>query len=239
MQTPRFNTNPPLRPLVDGSPGPSAPRPLDLRTSEGGFSLIEILVVISIITLLVGISFPVALRMLGSASVPKARAMLNALGAATAEFRTETGGVPDHTDTSTGVVVSNDNTADTTIGLFLSRAMQVESSNKMARAAAGDKAFTANPGGLDTAAAANLMNNGALTNAQKLEAWAIVDPWDNRIRYAASVSHSDAFRDDDYLPPHPNAFFASAGPDGRWGTHDADGTPDADAEDNLYSFQVD
>lgn len=199
-------------------------------TARPAFSLIELLVTISIIVLLVGISFPVALKMLGGADISKAKAQLNALGAASAEFRTETGGLPDHTDTTiAGLIVSDDNT-DNTIGLFLRQAMQLVDANKMVQSAAGKNALIVTPaGGKDTQAAVGSGIND----------WVMVDPWENRIRYVSKVSHADAFGDDDYLPPHPTAFFASAGPDGLWGTHAADGTPDEDALDNLYSFDID
>ncbi|MEL7087130.1 MAG: hypothetical protein AAGL98_01610, partial [Planctomycetota bacterium] len=83
--------------------------------------------------------------------------------------------------------------------------------------------------------------------------WVMNDPWDTPLRYAAKVSHTDTFENDDYLPAHPTPFFASAGPDGLWGnavfledreqnrrTLTAAEELLADqAVDNLYSFEID
>ena len=81
----------------------------------------------------------------------------------------------------------------------------------------------------------------------------VVDPWGNPIAYAMDVSHSDNFTDDDFLPEHPNPFFASAGADQKWGlprkesefastgAWEAYLASDAytDSFDNLYSFDLD
>ncbi|MEM7624663.1 MAG: type II secretion system protein [Planctomycetota bacterium] len=234
---------------------------------HAAFTLIEILVSVSIIVLLVGISLPVALKMLGGADASRARAALNALGTAATEFQQQTGGVPDHTDTIgiNGLVVGdedgNDNVddgqddPDNTIGLFLSRAMQIEDVNKMVRASAGKSSLVRidpssgnedNTLGFDTSAA---VDANALPSEDRLNTWVMRDPWDGQIRYAAKVSHTDTFDNDDYLPAHPTPFFASAGPDGLWGWVLDDGQPDPDyddnndgrpdAEDNLYSFEID
>ena len=204
--------------------------PVHPVNARHAFSLIELLVTISIIVLLVGISFPVALKLLAGADTSRAKSTLNALGAAAAEFRTQTGAMPDHTAGGLGIVVTaNNDQTDNSMGLFLRQAMQISDVNKMVQSAAGKNTFTRTPGGTDTAAAAG----------SGIDDWVMIDPWDNRIRYVAKVSHSDGFNDDDYLPPHPTAYFASAGPDGLWGTHADDGTPSEEALDNLYSFEID
>ncbi|MEM8737361.1 MAG: prepilin-type N-terminal cleavage/methylation domain-containing protein [Planctomycetota bacterium] len=207
-----------------------------------GFSLIEILVVVSIVALLIGISFPVALRMLAQASVSNTRSTLNTLGSAAAEFRTQTGGLPDHRDTTTGVAVNPPAGEDTTMGLFLSLAMQIQDCNQMVQSAAGKDGLAVTPAaGKDTGAASSASNAASTLAARRtlLESWVFIDDWETPMRYANGVSHTDGFTEDDYLPPHPNAFFASAGPDGEWGTHAADGTPDDEALDNLYSYNID
>ena len=45
----------------------------------------------------------------------------------------------------------------------------------------------------------------------------IRDSWKNAIVYAAFVKHDDEYTKDDFLPEHPSPYFASAGPDGRFG----------------------
>ncbi len=237
-------------------------------TRRRGFSLMELLVVISIIALLVGISVPAAIKMLGRADVSKTRATLNALAAAIDEYKLKTGAVPDHTDEDiNNLVVSdedeaNDPEKDTTIGFFLSRGMQTGgSTEKMIRSgvARGSLKFK-RPG--DTTFSSDVPDFAAASSDPALlqayldpENWQLHDAWDTPLRYAAKVSHDTsggAFRDDDYLPAHPNPFFASAGPDGEWGDAqmlrrmlDGDGSLSDDdledakeAQDNIYSFDI-
>lgn len=66
----------------------------------------------------------------------------------------------------------------------------------------------------------------------------ILDGWGNPLYYAAKVQ-ADNYTADDFLPRFQTAFFASAGPDGKWGSHNANGKPDAEAADNIYSFNLD
>lgn len=66
----------------------------------------------------------------------------------------------------------------------------------------------------------------------------ITDAWGEKLYYAAKVE-PDEFADDDFLPRYHTAFFASAGPDGKWGKHDpATGKRDEDAQDNIYSHHL-
>ena len=224
-------------------------------TSRRAFTLIEILVTISIITLLAGITIPVALRFLGSAEASSTRAMLNALGTAASEYNILTGAVVPHKDQDAfgnrldldvGQPQPNGGSgSDLTLGYFVKTAGQVPNVARL----------------IGTAAKANLQNLDADRPVGDVAADAadptylpgsfqILDAWGNPIRYAGGVDHGDTFNDDDYLPAHPNAFFASAGPDGLWGStlsnsnspdpsidNDNDGEPDA--ADNLYSFDVD
>ena len=60
----------------------------------------------------------------------------------------------------------------------------------------------------------------------------ILDGWDNEIRYVTNGATLN-------MPRHPQPYFASAGPDGDWGTVDANNVPNDDAADNVYSFDLD
>ena len=249
-----FACNPTLPFAHDPRPAFRAPRSA-FRTSRPAFTLIEILVTISIITLLAGITIPVALSFLGNAEASSTRAMLNALGTAASEYNILTGSVVPHKDQDAfgnrldldvGQPQPNGGSgSDLTLGYFVKTAGQVPNVARL----------------IGTAAKANLQNLDAnrpvgdvaadAANPTYLPAsFQILDAWDNPIRYAGGVDHGDTFNDDDYLPAHPNAFFASAGPDGLWGStlsnsnspdpsidNDNDGEPDA--ADNLYSFDVD
>lgn len=69
----------------------------------------------------------------------------------------------------------------------------------------------------------------------------ILDGWGNKFVYVSGVQHVKNFETgDDFLPEHDGVFFASPGPDGKWGSVDFDtNVPNADAQDNLYSFSQD
>ncbi len=230
-----------------------------------GFTLIEVLVTISIIALLVGIITPVAIRMLAQAEVGKTKAVLNALSGALDEYKLQTGNVPDHTRTTgvdriDGLVVSDDDEDDTTIGLVLVNIQQLGgTAESMLRAGVGRQGLSwdadndghdsddQNPPDFQTA-----VNRGQTTAYLDLELWTLLDPWDAKMRYAKRVSHEDSFEEDDFLPVHPTPFFASAGPDGVWGSakllaelkagttlSDEDRELAEAAEDNIVSFEFD
>ena len=78
------------------------------------------------------------------------------------------------------------------------------------------------------------------------------DTWGNSIAYVLRSRHG-SIPEDDFLPEHPNPFFASPGEDGRWGAARTESglgggtawenykqTEDyAFSRDNLYSFDID
>ncbi|MEM1099673.1 MAG: type II secretion system protein [Planctomycetota bacterium] len=225
-----------------------------------GFSLIEILVVVSLIAILVGISFPVAIKMLAQSESAQTRSMLLGLAAAADDYNVTTGNVVDHTantdafgnNITLNVGQPSPNTGgntDATLGYFVFTAGQSSTSADLIAIAAKND-LTLN--GTAMPNIADQIQNGSL-NLGTIDEVELMDVWDNPIRYAGGVVHdtgTGSFTDDDYLPAHPTAFFASAGPDGEWGrvvfgtnepdaSVDNDGDGVADAADNIYSFQVD
>ncbi|MEO1235296.1 MAG: prepilin-type N-terminal cleavage/methylation domain-containing protein [Planctomycetota bacterium] len=220
------------------------------RRHLAGFSLVEILVVISIVVLLVGISIPAAIKMLGSAENNQTRSVLNGLASAADSYNIVTEKTVDHTQNrddfgnTINLDIDGDN-VDLTLAYFVFYAGQVpESARLIAIAAKDDLTFQGRP--MLNVNEDIVNNNVSLANFGDIQ---LLDSWDTPIRYAGGVSHSDTFTDDDYLPAHPTAFFASAGPDGEWGAvirntnepdpsvdNDNDGNPDA--ADNIYSFDL-
>ena len=231
--------------------------PTPSHSRRAAFTLIEILVTISIIVLLVGISIPVALKMLATAEASQTRTTLNGLEAAATEYNVVTGGTVPHfgkdafgNDVDLSVGEPEPNTGggtDVTFGYFVLTAGQVPTAAQLISLAVKDN-LTA-PDGKAVADLVEAIGNGRITNANYANVQ-LLDGWDNQIRYADAVSHNDSFDEDDYLPAHPTPFFASAGPDGLWGSvikdtnepdpdvdEDDDGV--ADSADNIYSFDQD
>lgn len=238
---------------------PSAPLPLypcgGIR--RRGFSLIEILVTISIITLLIGISFPVAMRMMGAADTSKARGVLVGLAAAADEYNIATQDVVlkkgDNTNPfgapPTLAVDFTDSDTNNTLGWFVFKAGALPTvSQLIMNAAKSDLTYKDSVVPDTLSIVTDIQNGGGNVNQIK-----ILDPWDTPIRYAGGTlsngTTDDKTADDDYLPTHPTAFFASAGPDGLFGVVDDNNQPDptadanndgeADAADNIYSFEID
>ena len=70
------------------------PRMGQLKRAQGGFTLLELLVVMVIIGLLVGIVGPGVLRNIGKSEAKAAKAQVDALGKALDQYRLETGHYP-------------------------------------------------------------------------------------------------------------------------------------------------
>lgn len=211
--------------------------------------------VIAIIGLLVAIGLPVGQAVFSQGERQRTLGMLSGLDAAMEELQIQTGRIVDHRDisgfaTATGFDLAtgerinvdgeiDDTSDDNTIGLFVRACWQSREARQMLLSALPDQDL-----------------NLRVTNGETVDGLALptfdpefvgiddvelLDSWGFRLRYARGVSYEDNFQDDDYLPAHPRPFFASPGPDGKWGSANpsANDQEQADAEDNLYSFEAD
>ncbi len=81
----------------------------DQRSGEGGFTLLEILVVIAILGLLIGLVAPAALRQLGGAKVSVAHQSIERLGAVLDLYKLDVGSYP---TSEQGLVALNEKPTD-------------------------------------------------------------------------------------------------------------------------------
>jgi type II secretory pathway pseudopilin PulG len=200
--------------------------------SPHAFSLVELLVIIGVVVIVVGITLPFLAGTLDRGRTGQARAMLNGLAGALDEYEMRTGAVPTVSHNENlgplgTVVVGGDD--DNTIGYFLHRTRNIPEVLNLIRASAGPRNVFVIPEDFDPVPSPITIND-----------MKVLDPWGNKIRYVHRVTRADKGNANAaHLPVHPNPFFASAGPDGRWGAVAVDGTRDADAADNIYSFEAD
>lgn len=199
------------------------------------FTLIELLVLISIILILIAILLPASTAVLRAAEASRMQASLAGLRGAAEEYRAATGGIVDHTvnrfPSAPAVnVEAADDPDNNTIALFVFEAGKVPSVASILVATGRDRLQEQVP---PASTPTTMADPSTVADPSHI---VFLDIFGNPIRYAGFVNKDDSFTDDDYLPGHPNPFFASAGPDGLWGTVNRSGEPDEDAEDNLYSF---
>ena len=207
---------------------------------SAGFTLIEILVTISIIAILAAISIPAMSALYRNAAEAQTKTLLKQLDSSVEEYRAQTQQDPisasgDYVYPSADGLASFDTPSTgeelSVQELVTDRFEQVQPALNM----------------INTVNEAYVHTRDADQNVTSVK-----DAWDRPVRFfpgtraieAKGASHAGMLGDteieDKGLYRRKSPYFASAGPDGIWGQIDAaTDTPNVDAEDNLYSFEAD
>lgn len=177
-----------------------------------GFSLIEILVVVSIIGLLVGIGTVAGVKMTVEARKEQTRAMMESLLAANDEYKAVTRG---QSIAESGPVPGTIFTIGGT-ERYIEVCSQIKSCDKIVKAALFSSSKEANE---------RVLRDGN-SNGFK----SVYDRWGTPIEYRSFNDQTGALADsplndgnrvlNSLLPLSRDPFFASAGPDEEWGTDD-------------------
>lgn len=189
---------------------------LRTRRHPEAFTLIELLVTIAIIGLLVGLLIAAGAAMLRQGETEQTRVIVHEAGALLTEYQALTNRFPKY--------IGNYGNASESSRFFVE---EIRKAGPVAEAFQGiNRDFVVDPDPAD-------MTDDYL-----------IDAWGNPLRYSAYHDESTADPADDWygdvtagLPRRKTPYLASAGPDGIWGTFTADNEPDAEAADNLYSFE--
>lgn len=171
-----------------------------------GFSLIEILVVLSIIALLLGIGALVALKMTTEARREQTRAMMEGLLSANDQYKAVRQGA------------SISHTADTSLSStenFVASCLQIKSCEEILLSALSSST---------SQSLERIYRDGGGSSSYN----SVYDRWGTELQYRQSndqtgtgpANESGAGIDNDKLPLSRDPFFASAGPDKEWGTDD-------------------
>lgn len=169
---------------------------------QSAFTLIEILVAISIIGILLAIGIAAMSAVYGQADVSKTQIALEQLTGARDEY------------------VAFNRGKQPAYGSITSVLAEIRNNG-------GDKA-----GQMLDSVTKTILDTGSNTP---------VDPWGNAIVYIGTNGEDDggSVTGQPQRPSSTLPYFASAGPDGEWGsfTSGDPARPNADAKDNLFSFE--
>ncbi len=198
-----------------------------------GFTLIETLVIIVIIVILVAVLVVAGTRWKDSGKVAKTRTALTALQGlateyeATTQARVNTDGI-----TPFDWSVARSHNARSTSGVIISGGPTVitESISKFCFAINQIPGIEANFVSVGKDLIQGLGGKGNPVSTTPFIR--VVDAWGNVIIYGDGVN---PVREASFTPAHNTPFFASAGPDGQWGSS----ATASQAKDNLYSFEID
>jgi len=158
-----------------------------------GFSLIEILVVVAIISILTSLAVVASIALTKQGQVSSTKTLLQQLQSIEAEYRIQAGRAAPHDDRPDGAPEF----VDSSIEYFVYRAMNVPEARDMMKTVNPQRfKDTDGDGSGDT----------------------VLDAFETPIEYRDSVKPSD--NDPDGLPVHPSPYFASAGVDEEFGTKD-------------------
>lgn len=178
-----------------------------VRAVRTGWSLIELLVVVSLITVLLGIIINTA----GEAKGPEAqtKVLVHNVHAIATEFEVRTG----HVIEADGATYND----AASIQYFCTQASKTDITRQMML---------------------NLGKEFIAINSSNVVT-AINDAWSRSLWYVAYNAGET-----NKLPWHgagqqaPSPFVASSGKDGNWGTYDTKNKPNAQAGDNILSFEI-
>lgn len=161
---------------------------------EGGFSLTELLVVISIITILVAIGAVAAMRSYSTAAAQQTRITLAVLKGIAQEYETVTGSPVWHT---------TPNPPNDPIERFVQTVRQVSTAAKM----------------LPSIGKESLGDFDGDGNDEVVDGWGRLLKYRQ-----SNLNDTDPTTPpyDNTLPEHPRPFFASKGEDGQWSVNDDD-----------------
>ncbi len=216
----------------------------------GGFTLVELLVVMGIILLLVAIGVGVGTGLIASSKGNQTKARLRTLRSIATEYRVKTGTPVNHTDVDSGPFPWSNGShptntdaegieqGDRTDGLVIKSGssgsdaaaeMVLRSIERFVWATYD----TSQKDGL-TKVYANLPGDALTDEEATIDGHTfdsggngfleIRDAWGTPIAYARGVDHDGENDDqrDDFLPEHSKPFFVSAGPDERFGSVNVD-----------------
>ena len=184
---------------------------------RAGFTLIEILVVISIIALLIGLVAGGALIAQGSATVNRTQSLMRSLLGAQEEFKSQSGlGIDLNHDGISPVNWGAGPFAQNAPGFTGSAGAGGLSSSE--RFVVGSFLFEQSADALRAAA----QGRGTLVDNDGDGFLELHDPWDNEILYRNGNDQTGSFDgiNNNLLPLNRSPFFISAGKDGEFGTDD-------------------
>ncbi len=207
------------------------------RRPEPGFSLIELLVVITIIAIISGLILGGVSHLKEDAKVHQAQALLANLMGNAGMYETKTEyPVVHHRNLPGSMIQWNDTKNWNAPGsdpankeIIKGEYINVENDENPSYTSGRDNNFYMRQANLYIERfvwAANQLPQirdslpslgSAFEDADGDGFMEVIDPWGNPIAYANNVSHNDPVTDDDFLPAYSKAFFASAGKDQKWG----------------------
>lgn len=202
----------------------------DLRSRSAAFTLIEILVTISIIAILAAIAFPVMTALLQAATATQTKALLKQLDSAVVEYEAKSQTKP------IGPLVTNYDYPDGSGTASDDASFRTVAVNRLTSVAESRDILN------------TVEKNAIRTRDPQQNVIAVNDGWGKPVRFFPGTLAMDdagysvaATRIENLgMRRRKNPYFASAGQDGVWGTIDeATDTPDAAASDNHYSFEAD